>query len=135
MAGEIGFAAPRAEEMTEVVTEIAGAGITGIAEGVIVQMAPQMGAAAPILTWGTLLGIPLVGVGGALFTRGMIGGLFRGVAAGGIAILGYSLPSMLVPEMFAGRKQVGGGSVKQLIQGGQGAQQAAQRAARVGIEF
>ncbi|MBA7468416.1 hypothetical protein ES707_03666 [subsurface metagenome] len=134
----IAFAAPRAEEMTEVVTGVAGAGIVGVVEGVIVKMAPQMGAAAPILTWGTLLGVPLVGVGGALFTRGLIGDLFKGVAAGGCAILGYSLPAMLVPELF-GRGapgQLGAGpGVKLLGAGMAGAPARAQAGARVGIEF
>ena len=143
----IAFAPPGTEEMTEVVAGVGGAGITGVVEGVIVKMAPQMGAAAPILTWGTLLGVPLVGVGGALFSRGMIGDLFKGVAAGGCAILGYSLPAMLVPEMF-GRRQLtqeqiaalrAGAEVKLLGVGNaaQRAQEAAARAAGVksSVEF
>ncbi|MBA7716038.1 hypothetical protein ES703_125097 [subsurface metagenome] len=107
-------------------------------EGIIVKMAPQMGAAAPILTWGTLLGVPLVGVGGALFTRGLIGDLLKGVAAGGCAILGYSLPAMLAPELFGRRApgQLGAApGVKQLGAGPLGAAQMAQAQARVGIEF
>ncbi len=140
MAQEIGFAAPRAEEMTRVVTGIAGAGITGVVEGVIVKMAPQMGAAAPILTWGTTLGVPLVGAMGALFTRGMLGDLFEGVAAGGVAILGYTLPEMLVP-VVGGRSpaNVGGqlpaSSVKQLPAGPVGALQRAQAGAKSVVEF
>ena len=93
----IAFAAPRAEEMTRTVAALGGAGIAGVAEGVIIRMAPQMGAAAPILTWGTLLGAPVVGIAGALFTRGMLGDVFQGVAAGGTGILAYSLPALLLP--------------------------------------
>lgn len=97
MPDGMAIAAPRPEEMTRMAVGVAGAGITGVAEGVIVRMAPQMGAAAPILTWGTLLGVPLVGVAGALFTRGILGDMFTGIAAGGIGILGYSLPALLMP--------------------------------------
>ena len=132
MPDAIAFAAPRAEEMTRVVTGVAGAGITGVAEGVIIRMAPGMGAAAPILTWGTLLGAPLVGIAGALFTRGMLGDMFSGVACGGLGILGYSLPALiapvgrrapqLTPEQIAALQA---GNVKQL---GAGAGNAAQRA-------
>ena len=141
MAQEIAFAAPRAEEMTRVVTGVAGAGITGIVEGVIVKMAPQMGAAAPILTWGTTLGLPLIGIGGALFTRGMLSDLFQGIAAGGIAILGYTLPEMLMPA--AGRRLTAeqraaiaaGRDVKQLGQGSLSAAQRAQAGVKSSIEF
>ncbi len=141
MAQQIAFAAPGTEEMTETVAGVGGATIAGVVEGVIVKMAPKMGAAAPILTWGTLLGVPLVGVGGALFTRGMLGDLFKGVAAGSCAILGYSLPAMLVPEMFGrrtpngGQVQLGAGNVKQLPAGASYAPQRAQAGARAGIEF
>lgn len=139
MAQEIAFAAPRAEEMTRIVTGVAGAGITGVVEGVIVKMAPQMGAAAPILTWGTTLGVPLVGAMGALFTRGMLGDLFEGVAAGGVAILGYTLPEFLVP-VAGGRApasvgQLGGGSIKQLPAGPAAAAQRAQAGARSVVEI
>ena len=137
---EIAFATPRAEEMTRVVAAGAGAGITGAVQGIIVKLAPEMGAAAPILTWGTLLGIPLFGAAGALFTRGLLGDLFMGVACGGLGVVGYSLPELLAP--ITGRRAPGGAllspgnSVKLL---GAGAATAAQRAqaagARVGIEF
>ena len=103
MAQEIAFAAPRTEEMTKTVAGIAGAGVTGVVEGATVLFAKGMGALEPIFSWGVLLGAPAVGVAGALFTRGMLGDLMQGVAAGGTAILGYSLPSMLVPELL-GRK-------------------------------
>ena len=133
----IAFAAPRAEEMTRLAAGIGGAGIAGVAEGVIVRMAPQMGAAAPILTWGTLLGVPLVGIAGALFTRGMLGDLFTGVAAGGVFGLTYSLPALLMPaaerrgkltpEQIAALRA--GGDVK-LLGAGNAAQRAQEAAAR-----
>jgi hypothetical protein len=137
----IAFAPPRAEEMTKLVTGLGGAGITGIAEGVVVRMAPSLGAAQPIITWGALLGVPLVGAAGALFTRGMIGDLFQGVAASGIGILGYSLPALIMPAMG---KKVGGGQGQDLLGGGSGVKQltagngAAQRAqaqVRSSVEF
>ena len=136
----IGFAAPRAEEMTKVVAGVAGAGITGVVEGATVMFAKGMGALEPIFSWGVLLGAPAVGVAGALFTRGMIGDVFQGVAAGGTAILGYSLPAMLAPEIFGGRAsvQLGAGSgVKQIGQGAANAAMAAARSAKaaVGLEF
>jgi len=139
----IAFAAPRAEEMTKVVTGIAGAGITGMVEGATVQFAKGMGALEPIFSWGVLLGAPAVGVAGALFTRGMIADLFQGVAAGGTAILGYSLPAMLLPEIFtrkapASPGQLGAGNaVKQLGAGPAVAANAAARAAgvRSSVEF
>lgn len=103
----IAFGAPRAEEMTRVVTGIAGAGITGAVEGIIVKLAPNMGALQPIFTWGTLLGIPTMAAAGALFTRGLLGDLFMGAACGGLGVIGYSLPEMLVP--LAGRRAPNGG--------------------------
>jgi hypothetical protein len=145
---EIAFAAPRAEEMTRVVAAGAGAGITGAVQGIITKLAPEMGAAAPILTWGTLLGVPLVGAAGALFTRGLLGDLCMGVACGGLGVIGYTLPEMLAP--ITGRRAPGGGAqltagqqaalaagnVKQLPAGPLGAPQRAQAAAaRVGLEF
>ncbi len=122
----IAFAAPRAEEMTKLAAGLGGAGIAGVVGGVVVRMAPQLGAAGPILTWGTLLGMPLVGVAGALFTRGILGDVFQGVAAGGVYGLAYSLPAILLPA--AGRRNPGGGGsdVKLL---GAGALQRQQEAA------
>jgi len=58
-----------------------------------------MGAAAPVLRWGALIGVPTVGIFGALFTRGVLGDVLTGVAAGGIGILGYSLPEMIAPTV------------------------------------
>lgn len=139
MAQEIGFGAPRAEEMTAVVAVAAGAGITGVVEGVVVKMAPELGAAQPIFTWGALLGVPALGVAGALFTRGLLGDLFKGIAAGGLGVVGYSLPEMLAP--ITGGRALGGGqlpagaAVKQLSAGTQFAPARAQSMARVGLEF
>ena len=117
----IAIAAPRAEEMTRTVSMAAGAGITGLAEGMIVRIAPKMGAAAPVLTWGALIGTPVIGIFGALFTRGILGDVLTGVAAGGIGILGYSLPEMISPT--AGRRagspgQLGGGAPVKLLPAG-----------------
>ncbi|MBA7664153.1 hypothetical protein ES703_72208 [subsurface metagenome] len=145
MGQEIAFAPPRAEEMTKTVTGIAGAGITGVVEGTVVMFSKGMGALEPILSWGVLLGAPAVGVAGALFTRGMLGDLFQGVAAGGTAILGYSLPAMLAPELLGRRAPAPGGgllgagnAVKQLGAGPAAAANAAARAAaavRSSVEF
>lgn len=105
MAQEIlAFGAPRTEEMTKVAIGVVGAGITGVVEGVIVKMAPQLGALEVPFTWATLLGVPAVGVAGALFSRGMISDLMQGVAAAGAAIAAFTLPAMLIPDMF-GRKR------------------------------
>lgn len=146
MAEALAFAAPRTEEMTKVAIGMGVGGVTGLAEGVIVSMAPALGAMQPVLTWGTLLGVPLVGAAGALFARGMIGDVFQGVAAGGSAILGYSLPALLKPYLPTGgqgggggqgARQLGGGQgVKQLPAGPAGAPQRAQSQVRAaGMEF
>ncbi|GAI81637.1 unnamed protein product [marine sediment metagenome] len=55
MPEAIAFGAPRAEEMTRVAAAGAGGLITGVVEGVVVKMAPELGAAQPIFTWGALL--------------------------------------------------------------------------------
>ena len=124
MAQEIAFAAPRAEEMTRVVTGAAGAGVTGLVEGVMVGMAPQMGKAESLLTWGTLLGAPLIGGFGALFTRGMLGDLCQGVLAGGLGVVGYSLPELMkkATSKVTSRapSQVGAGQGVRQINAGQG---------------
>ncbi|MBA7465045.1 hypothetical protein ES707_00206 [subsurface metagenome] len=125
----IAFAAPRAEEMTRVAAGLGGAGIAGVVGGVVVRMAPQLGAAGPILTWGTLLGMPLVGIGGALFTRGMLGDVFQGVAAGGVYGLAYSLPALLIPAV-AGRRNLGQGDRDVKLLGAGAAQRAQEAAAR-----
>lgn len=130
----IAFGAPRAEEMTRLVTIGAGAGITGAVQGVVVKMAPQLGALEPVFTWGTLLGIPMIGAAGALFTRGMLGDLMLGVAAGGLGVVGYTLPELMAP--ITGGRVLGGQGllnsrpgVKQLTAGPLGAPQRIQQAA------
>jgi len=144
MAEALAFAAPRTEEMTKAAVGLGGAVVTGLAEGVVIKFAPGLGALQPVITWGTLLGVPLVGVAGALFTRGMIGDLFQGVAAAGAGILGYSLPSLIAPYMPTagqagggqGARQLGGGGgVKQLPAGPAYAPQRAQVQVRAGMEF
>ncbi len=140
MQDAIAFAAPRTEEMTRIAAGAGGAGIAGVVEGVVVKLAPEMGAAAPILTWGTLLGVPAVGIAGALFTRGLLGDLLAGVAFGGLGVIGYSLPELIAPIVErrapASRGQIAGSSVKQLPPGIAGAPARAQAlGARVGLEF
>ncbi len=138
MGGEaIAIAAPRTEEITRTLAIGTGAGITGLMEGVIVRVAPKMGAAAPMLTWGSLIGAPTLGIFGALFTRGMLGNVFRGVAAGGIGVLCYSLPELIAPTL--GRRAPaqlgGGGGVKLLGAGMAGAPARAQASVRSVVEF
>jgi len=136
----LAIAAPTGAEITRTVSVAAGAGLTGLLEGMIVRIAPKMGAAQSILTWGALIGVPAFGVLGALFTRGVTSDVLTGVAAGGVGVLGYSLPEMIAPTV--GRRaapgQLGGGSpVKMLPAGVAGAP--ARAAAAVGaksvIEF
>jgi len=133
---EIAFAAPGTEEMTKTAVGVVGAGMTGVVEGVIVKMAPQLGALGVPFTWAALLGIPAVGIAGALFSRGMISDLMQGVATGGAAVAGYVLPSMLVPDMF-GKKAQGSqqqsANVKQLTAGPLGAPQRAQDAVKLSV--
>jgi len=139
----LAFAAPRTEEMTKVAIGLGGGVVTGLAEGVVIKFAPGLGALQPVITWGTLLGVPLVGAAGALFTRGMIGDLFQGVAAAGAGVLGYSLPALIAPYMPTatqpggqGARQLGGGGgVKQLPAGPASAPQRAQAQVRAGMEF
>jgi len=129
MAKEFAIAAPGTEEIMGVAVGGISAGITGVVEGVIVKMAPKMGAAAPVLTWGTMLITPLVGGLGALFTRGLVSDAFRGMAGGGLAILGYTLPEMVMPstERKRTREEIERGRDVKLL--GQGAvDEAARRA-------
>ena len=140
----LAIAAPRTEEVTKVAVGLGSGVVTGLAEGVVISMAPALGAMQPVITWGTLLGVPLIGVAGALFTRGMIGDVFQGIAGAGAGILGYSLPALLKPYMPTGgqpgggqgARQLGGGSgVKQLPAGPAYAPQRAQAQVRAGMEF
>jgi hypothetical protein len=144
MAESLAFAAPRTEEMTKVAIGLGGGVVTGLAEGVVIKFAPGLGALQPVVTWGTLLGVPLIGTAGALFTRGMIGDLFQGVAAAGAGVLGYSLPALIAPYMPTagqagggqGARQLGsGGGVKQLPAGPASAPQRAQAQVKAGMEF
>lgn len=135
----LAISAPTTEELTRVGIGVAGAGLAGVVEGVIIKMAPQLGALEVPFTWATLLGVPAIGAAGALFTKGMLGDLFAGVAAGGTAIAAYILPAMLIPEGLFGKKaprgQNPGSEVKLLGAGNaaQNAQAAAARSASVGL--
>ena len=144
MAQELAFAAPRTEEMTKTaIGAVAGVG-TGIVQGVVAKFAPQFGAISPFLTWGSLIATPLIGVAGALFTRGMISDAFMGVAAGSSGVLGYSIPGLLPEFGLAGRGKLtaeqraalaAGASVKQLPAGTQFAPQRQQALAKSVVEF
>ena len=138
----IAFAAPKAEEMQKVAFGIGGGLAAGVVEGTVVMFSKKMGALEPFLSWGALLAVPAVGVVGALFTRGMISDACQGVAAGGSAILGYSLPAMLAPELFERRATLtpeqralaaGGGNAVKLLGGGPAAAAEAARRAAAGI--
>jgi len=142
MAQELAIAMPGTEEMTETGIGLAGAAVTGVVEGVIVKMAPQLGALATPFTWATLLGLPVVGIAGALLTRGMLGEAFKGVAYASSGYAASVIPAMVIPEGLLGKKRGLGNTgedVKLLGQGLGGAvqraQEAAARAARSGMEF
>ncbi len=138
MAQELAFAAPRAEEMTRTGVAVGVGVATGMAQGVVTKFAPQFGAIAPVITWASLLITPLVGVAGALFTRGMISDAFLGVAAGSGGVFGHSLPGLL-PEFGLARRPQGqgqlppGAGVKQLPPGARFAPQRQQAAVAAGI--
>ena len=147
MAQEIfAFAAPGTEEMTNTALGVGGAAVTGVVEGVIVKMAPQLGALEVPFTWATLLGFPALGIAGALLTKGMLGEIFKGVAYAGTGYAASVIPAMVIPEGLLGKKTnqltaaqraalAAGGDVKQLTQGPLGAAQRAQDAVRAGLEF
>ena len=146
MGQEFAIAAPRPEEMTKTVVGIGGGGTAGVLEGTVVMFSKKMGALEPFVSWAALLGVPAGGIAGALFTKGILGDFFQGVAAGGSAILGYSLPAMIAPELFERRRLTpeqqaalaagSGSSIKLLGRGPAAAAGAAARAAaKVGIEF
>ncbi len=142
MAQELAIQAPRAEEMTRTVVSLGSGVVTGLAEGVIISMAPALGALGVPLTWMTLLGVPAIGVAGALFTRGMVGDVFQGIAGAGAGILGYSLPALMKPFLPTGgqgARQLGGGQgIRQLSAGPMNAPQRAQEMAFSGgsrLEF
>ena len=138
----IAIAAPTTEEMTRVATVGVGAGFTGAVEGVVVSMAPKLGALEPIFTWGALLGVPAVGAAGALMAKGILGDLALGIAAGGAAILGYTMPAMLQEFTVARgkgqltaeqRAALAAGNVKLLGAGPLGAALRAQQAAAMSL--
>ncbi|MBA7537726.1 hypothetical protein ES705_29995 [subsurface metagenome] len=139
----IAFAAPRTEEMTKTAIGVGVGFATGVVQGVVAKFAPQFGALAKYLTWGSLIATPLVGVAGALFTRGYASDALIGVAAGSSAVLGYTIPGMVEVGM-AGRGQLtaaqraalaAGGGVKQLGQGAALAPQRQQALAKSSLEF
>ncbi|GAI63777.1 unnamed protein product, partial [marine sediment metagenome] len=128
------------EEMTRMAAGGAGAGIVGVVEGMVVKMAPQLGAIEPVVTWGTLLGVPVVAAVGALFApRGLISDVCLGAACGGLGVLGYSLPALLEPfglTRRAGGGQLGpGAGVKLLGAGLREAPRRAQAMAAVGAGY
>lgn len=133
MAQAMAFAAPTTEEITKSGIGLVGGGVTGLVEGVVISLAEGFGALKPVISWGTLLGAPAVGVAGALLLKGMIGDLFQGIAAGSAAVLGYSLPALVKPYLPT-KEQAGQGAqrlsgVKQLPAGPASAPQKAQEQA------
>jgi len=141
VAQEIAFAAPSTEEMTRTVVG-GGMGLaTGLASGLVAKIAPQFGVVSPILTWGTLLVAPVVGMFGALFTRGILSDACLGVAAGGCGALGYCVPGLLPELGITKRPPAGGGqlppgaAVKQLPPGAAFAPQRAQAQVSVGLGY
>lgn len=103
MAQEFALVAPGTEEMTKMAAGGAGAGIVGVVEGMVIKMAPQLGAIEPVVTWGTMLGVPVIAAAAALFApRGLISDVCMGAACGGLGVLGYSMPELLAP--ITGRK-------------------------------
>ena len=105
MPPEFAIAVPRVEEMTSTAVGVGTGVVTGLAQGVVAKFAPQMGALAPVLTWGSLLIVPVLGVAGALFTTGMISDACKGVAIGSSGVLGFSLPGLL-PELGLARRRL-----------------------------
>ncbi len=141
MAQQFALATPTTEEMTRVGIVGGLAGATGAVEGIVLSMAPKLGALELPFTWGTMLGVPVIGAAVALMTKGMIGDAGLGIAAGGAAILGRELPIML-QEFTLAKARPGGGLLgagnpgTRLLGAGAGATAATQRAgARVGLEF
>ncbi|MBA7544632.1 hypothetical protein ES705_36993 [subsurface metagenome] len=147
MPPEFAIAVPRTEEMTSTAIGVGTGVVTGLAQGVVAKFAPQMGALAPVLTWGSLLITPVLGVAGALFTTGMISDACKGVAIGSCGVLGFSLPGLL-PELGLARRPGGGqltaeqraalaaaARVKQLPPGAQYAPQRQQAAVSVGLGY
>lgn len=129
----------RPGEATRTMINVGVGGGTGLVEGLIIQkLAPATGALEPMVTWGTLLGFPVITAIAAMFTRGRTGDMFQAMAAGGSSIVGYTIPG-LVQGLGKGRggSPLEGQGVKQLAQGQQalGAHERAMAQARTGIEF
>ncbi|MBA7575967.1 hypothetical protein ES708_17803 [subsurface metagenome] len=144
MQEAIAFAAPRTEEMTKTAIGTVAGIATGVIQGVVTKFSPQFGVIAPYLTWGSLIVTPLVGVAGALFTRGMVSDAFLGVAAGSGGVLGYSIPGLVevgiakkAPQLTAEQRAAlaAGTSVKQLPAGAAFAPQRQQALAKSSLEF
>ncbi len=138
----IALAAPSTEEMTRAVVGV-GAGLaTGGIAGLMAKIGPQFGIVSPILTWLPLLALPVAGIFGALFTKGILSDACLGVAAGGAGALGYCVPALL-PELGIAKAPAGGSQgqlapgakVKQLLAGPLGAPQRAQAMAAVGAGY
>jgi len=142
----IAFAAPTTEEMTSTVVGVGTGLATGGAAGLMAKIAPEFGIVSPILTWGMLLVAPVVGVFGALFTRGILRDACVGIAAGGAGALGYCIPALL-PELGLARRGggqltaeqraalVAGRKVKELPPGPLNAPQRAQAQVSVGLGY
>lgn len=143
---DLAFAMPGTEEMTETALGVAGAAVTGIAEGMVIKMAPQMGALETPFTWATILGVPLVGVAGALLMKGMLGEICKGVAYAGTGYAASVLPAMVLPAAV-GKKTpqltaeqraalAAGRDVKQLpFRAPQNAQEGAAQSLKAGLEI
>ncbi len=143
MAQEIAFAAPTTEEMTRAAVGVGTGLATGLGAGLMAKIAPQFGVVSPILTWGMLLVAPVVGIFGALFTKGILSDACIGVAAGGAGALGYCVPALL-PELGLERKALtpeqraalaAHAKVKLLAAGPLNAPQRAQAQAAVGAGY
>lgn len=143
----IAFAAPSTEEMTRAGVGVGVGLCTGGAVGLMAKIAPQFGVVSPILTWGSLLVAPVLGMFGALFTRGMLSDACLGIAAGGAGALGYCIPALL-PELGIAKGPGGGqltaeqraalaaaNKVKQLSAGPLAAPQRAQAQVSVGLGY
>lgn len=110
---------------------------TGIVEGIIVKI----GAGKAIVTWPTLIGMPLVGAGVALATKGRVSDIFSALGTGAAGVLGYVLPAMvsIKPTTASGAaKELGERKgVKMLPAGPKAAPERAQQQVfnRVGLEF
>lgn len=103
----------RAERAIDVGISAGGAILGGIVEGVLVMTVERVASEdmKPIFTWGTLITVPLLAGIGAILAKGRFSDLLRGVAAGGVGIIGYVAPKELSAAAGAA------GRVKQLAPG------------------